>query len=57
MKVKDLIKRLQSEDQNKDVVFWHEDLDDNYWGCEINEDWCNDTDLIIYPTLYEEKEE
>lgn len=55
MKVKDLIKRLQSEDQNKDVVFWHEDLDDNYWGCEINEDWCNDTDLIIYPTLYEEK--
>ena len=55
MKVKDLIKRLQYEDQEKDVVFWHPKLDDNYWGCEINEEWCNDTDVVIYPTLYEEK--
>tara|TARA_R100000234_G_scaffold107690_1_gene78867 strand:+ start:56 stop:223 length:168 start_codon:yes stop_codon:yes gene_type:complete len=55
MKVKELIKRLQYEDQEKDVVFWHPKLDDNYWGCEINEEWCNDTDVVIYPTLYEEK--
>ena len=55
MKVKDLIKRLQYEDQEKDVVFWHPKLNDNHWGCEINEEWCNDTDVVIYPLLYDKE--
>jgi len=53
MKVKDLIKKLQLENQELDVVFWNELMDDNHWGCSINEDEVNKTDLIITPTIDE----
>ena len=53
MKVKDLIKKLQQEEQNLNVVFWNEVLDDNYWGCVINKDEVNKTDLVITPTIQE----
>ena len=54
MKVKDLVKRLQLENQELDVVFYNEKMDDNHWGCELNEDDFNNNDLIIVPTIEEE---
>ena len=53
MKVKDLVKKLQLENQELDVVFYNELMDDNHWGCEINEDDVNGTDLVIVPTIEE----
>jgi len=55
MKVKELIKKLQSQNQELDVVFWNTTLNENHWGCEINQDDCNNTDLIIVPTIEEDK--
>jgi len=53
MKVKDLVKLLQQENQELTVVFWNELMDDNHWGCNINEDEINKTDLVITPTIDE----
>tara|TARA_R100001086_G_scaffold105855_1_gene53269 strand:+ start:76 stop:237 length:162 start_codon:yes stop_codon:yes gene_type:complete len=53
MKVKDLIKKLQQEEQDLNVVFWNETMDDNHWGCIINKDEVNKTDLVITPTIEE----
>jgi len=54
MKVKELIKRLLLENQELDVVFYNEKLDDNHWGCKLNEDDENRKDLVIVPTIEEE---
>tara|TARA_X000001382_G_scaffold13814_1_gene8926 strand:+ start:458 stop:625 length:168 start_codon:yes stop_codon:yes gene_type:complete len=54
MKVKDLVRLLLLENQELDVVFYNEKLDDNHWGCELNEDDVNNKDLVIYPTIEEE---
>jgi len=56
MKVKDLVKKLLLEDQELDVVFYNERMDDNHWGCELNEDDVNNKDLVIVPTIEEEDE-
>ena len=53
MKVKDLIKLLQQENQELTVVFWNELMDANHWGCTINKDEINKTDLVITPTIDE----
>jgi len=53
MKVKDLVKLLQQENQELTVVFWNELMDDNHWGCTINKDEINKTDLVITPTIDE----
>lgn len=53
MKVKDLIKKLQQEEQDLKVVFWNELMDDNHFGCTINKDEINKTDLVIKPTIQE----
>ena len=53
MKVKDLVRKLQLENQELDVVFYNELLDDNHQGCELNQDNENRTDLIIVPTIEE----
>ena len=45
MKVKDLVKLLQQENQ--------EVMDDNHWGCNISLDDINKTDLVITPTIDE----
>ena len=54
MKVKDLVKKLLLENQELDVVFYNELMDDNHWGCKINEEDINKTDLVIVPTIEEE---
>ena len=51
MKVKDFIKQLSKFDQNLDVVFYNDRLDENHWGCELSVDNCNGKDLMIYPTI------
>ena len=38
-------------DENLDVVFYNETLDENHWGCELNIDDANGKDLIIVPTI------
>jgi hypothetical protein len=53
MKVKDFIKQLSKFDQNLDVVFYNDRLDENHWGCELSVDNCNGKDLMIYPTIEE----
>ena len=53
MKVKDFIKQLSKFDQNLDVVFYSDRLDENHWGCELSVDNCNGKDLMIYPTIEE----
>ena len=54
MTVKDFIKQLSKFDQNLDVVFYNDRLDENHWGCELSVDNCNGKDLMIYPTIEEE---
>ena len=53
MKVKDLVKKLLLENQELDVVFYNELMDDNHWGCIINKDEINKTDLVITPIIDE----
>ena len=55
MKVKDFIKQLSKFDQNLDVVFYNDRLDENHWGCELSVDNCNGKDLMIYPTIEEDE--
>ena len=54
MKVKDLIKLLQQENQELTVVFWNELMDDNHWGCNISLDDVNKVELCIEPRMYDE---
>ena len=51
MTVKEFIERLQKENQELNVVFNHELFDDNFRGCNIDEDDINKEDLIIYPLI------
>ena len=51
MKVKDLVKKLLLENQELDVVFHNEKMDDNHRGCELNKDDINNKDLVIVPTI------
>ena len=53
MKVKELIKELQKENQELEVVFWNELLDDNHWGCILSIDDVNKKELCISPTIQE----
>jgi len=55
MKVKDLIKDLSKFDKELEIVFYNETLDENHWGCELNIDNANGKDLIIVPTIEDEK--
>ena len=55
MKVKNFIKQLSKFDQNLDVVFYNDRLDENHWGCELSVDNCNGKDLMIYPTIEEDE--
>ena len=49
MKVKDLIKKLETFNPNKNVCIYHQKLDDNYWDMDIQDDECNNTDVRITP--------
>ena len=49
MKVENLIKRLKRFDQNKEIVFYHDQLE-NMWECDIENDSSNNDDVVI--TIY-----
>jgi len=53
MKVKELILELIHYHPDTELYFWNEETSDNHWGCEINEDDVNGTDLVIVPTIEE----
>ena len=52
MKVKNLIKRLKQFDQNKEIVFYNDQLE-NMWECDIENDSSNNDDVVI--TTYNEE--
>jgi hypothetical protein len=52
MKVKNLIKRLKGFNQNKEIVFYHDQLE-NIWECDIENDSSNNDDVVI--TIYNEE--
>jgi|MEHZ01.5.fsa_nt_MEHZ011500530.1_2 hypothetical protein len=52
MKVKNLIERLKRFDQNKEIVFYNDQLE-NMWECDIEDDACNNDDVVI--TTYNEE--
>jgi hypothetical protein len=52
MKVKNLIKRLKQFNQNKEIVFYNDQLE-NMWECDIENDGCNNRDVVI--TIYNEE--
>ena len=53
MKVKEFIKELQKENQELEVVFWNELMDENHWGCILSTDDVNKKELCISPTILE----
>ena len=53
MKVKQFVKLLQQENQELEIVFWNEIMDDNHWGCIISTDDVNKKELCICPTIEE----
>ena len=53
MKVKDFVKLLQQENQELEIVFWNELMDDNHWGCILSTDDVNKKELCICPTIEE----
>jgi|TARA_R100000426_G_scaffold13532_1_gene13097 hypothetical protein len=53
MKVKDFVKLLQQENQELEIVFWNELMDDNHWGCILSTDDVNKRELCICPTIEE----
>jgi len=53
MKVKDFVKLLQKENQELEIVFWNELMDDNHWGCILSTDDVNKKELCICPTIEE----
>jgi hypothetical protein len=52
MKVKNLIERLKRFNQNKEIVFYHDQLE-NMWECDIENDSSNNDDVVI--TIYNEE--
>ena len=54
MKVKNLIERLKRFDQNKKIVFYHDQLE-NMWECDIENDSSNNDDVVI--TIYNEEDD
>ena len=52
MKVKNLIERLKQFDQNKEIVFYNDQLE-NMWECDIENDSSNNDDVVI--TIYNEE--
>ena len=52
MKVKNLIERLKGFNQNKEIVFYHDQLE-NMWECDIENDDSNNRDVVI--TIYNEE--
>ena len=52
MKVKNLIERLKQFDQNKEIVFYNDQLE-NMWECDIENDSSNNDDVVI--TTYNEE--
>ena len=52
MKVKNLIERLKQFDQNKQIVFYNDQLE-NMWECDIENDSSNNDDVVI--TTYNEE--
>ena len=44
---------LFKENQELEVVFWNELLDDNHWGCILSIDDVNKKELCISPTIQE----
>tara|TARA_Y100001951_G_C11111209_1_gene167592 strand:- start:314 stop:484 length:171 start_codon:yes stop_codon:yes gene_type:complete len=55
MKVKEFVKLLQQENQELEIVFWNEIMDDNHWGCILSTDDVNKKELCICPTIEEGK--
>ena len=53
MKVKDFVKLLQQENQELEIVFWNELMDENHWGCILSTDDVNKKELCICPTIEE----
>lgn len=53
MKVKQFVKLLQQENQELEIVFWNELMDDNHWGCILSTDDVNKRELCICPTIEE----
>ena len=53
MKVKQFVKLLQQENQELEIVFWIELMDDNHWGCILSTDDVNKKELCICPTIEE----
>ena len=53
MKVKQFVKLLQQENQELEIVFWNELMDDNHWGCILSTDDVNKKELCICPTIEE----
>tara|TARA_R100000654_G_scaffold50901_1_gene77138 strand:+ start:65 stop:247 length:183 start_codon:yes stop_codon:yes gene_type:complete len=53
MKVKDFVKLLQKENQELEIVFWNELMDENHWGCILSTDDVNKKELCICPTIEE----
>jgi hypothetical protein len=52
MKVKNLIERLKRFNQNKEIVFYNDQLE-NMWECDIENDSSNNDDVVI--TIYNEE--
>ena len=53
MKVKQFVKLLQQENQELEIVFWNELMDENHWGCILSTDDVNKRELCICPTIEE----
>ena len=53
MKVKQFVKLLQQENQDLEIVFWNELMDENHWGCILSTDDVNKKELCICPTIEE----
>jgi len=53
MKVKQFVKLLQQENQELEIVFWNELMDENHWGCILSTDDVNKKELCICPTIEE----
>ena len=53
MKVKQFVKLLQQENQELEIVFWNELMNDNHWGCILSTDDVNKKELCICPTIEE----
>ena len=55
MKVKDFVKLLQQENQELEIVFWNELMDDNHWGCILSTDDVNNREEQVVNLLTKKK--